>query len=183
MRLHSYYTERMLARPPRLAELGAVAALAHERLDGSGYHRGLSGVVIGMPGRVLAAADTYHAMVEERPHRPALGDDAAAQTLRDEAVAGRLDPDAVDAVLASAGHRLVRRPAGPAGLTAREVEVLALLARGASNRQIARRLGIATKTAGNHIERIYAKTGVSTRAAATLFAMQNGVLRSLDPLG
>ena len=97
--------------------------------------------------------------------------------------AGQLDAGAVDAVLACAGQQPDRRPTGPAGLTAREMEVLAVLARGATNRQIADRLGITVKTAGNHVERIYAKTGVGTRATATLFAMQHGLLDRLDPIG
>ncbi|HET7326198.1 MAG TPA: HD domain-containing phosphohydrolase [Nocardioidaceae bacterium] len=183
VRLHSYYTERMLARPEALAEVGRIAAMAHERLDGSGYHRGLSATGIPMAGRLLAAADTYHTKLEPRPHREALPADDAAKLLHEEAKAGRLDPVAVDAVLACAGHRAGRPATGPAGLTPREVQVLALLARGASNRQIARELRIAPKTAGNHIERIYVKTGVTSRAAATLFAFEHGLLSPLDPIG
>ncbi|MGH8825675.1 MAG: HD domain-containing phosphohydrolase [Jiangellaceae bacterium] len=183
VRLHSYYTERMLARPPALAALGAIAGLAHERLDGSGYHRGLSAASIPMPARVLAAADTYHAMVEPRPYRQTLTGDTAARNLHEEVRAGRLDGNAVDAVLRSVGHKPSRPPAGPAGLTPREVEVLALLARGASNRQIARGLGITPKTVGNHVEHIYTKAGVTTRAAAAMFALQNGLLRSVEPIG
>lgn len=182
VRLHSYYTERMLARPEALAQVGRIAALAHERLDGSGYHRGLAAASIPMAGRILAAADCYHTKLEPRPHRPALAAGQAAALLRQDAKAGRLDPAAVDAVLAAAGHQSRRRSAGPAGLTPRELEVLVLLARGASNRQIARKLGITPKTAGNHIERIYTKAGVSTRAAATLFAMEHGLLTNLEPI-
>jgi HD-GYP domain-containing protein (c-di-GMP phosphodiesterase class II) len=182
VRLHSYYTERMLARPEALAEIGRVAGLAHERLDGSGYHRGLTAASIPMAGRILAAADCYHTRLEPRPHREAMPAGQAAQALRQEAKAGRLDPAAVDAVLAAAGHRPRRRVSGPAGLTARELEVLRLLARGASNRQVARALGITPKTAGNHIERIYTKAGVTTRAAATLFAMEHGLLTTLEPI-
>lgn len=183
MRMHSYYTDRMLARPPALAEVGSIAALVHERVDGSGYHRGLHGAAIPLAGRVLAAADTYHAMLEPRPQREPLPESTAARELEREAKEGRLDREAVDAVLAAGGHAVARRPGGPGGLTPREVEVLVLVARGCSNRQIAQRLGIRPKTAGNHIERIYTKAGVSTRAAATLFAMQHGLLRSLEPLG
>lgn len=181
MRLHSYYTERMLARPARLRELGAIAALAHERLDGSGYHRGLTAAAIPLPARVLAVADHYHAMLEPRAGATARSGSEAARALRDDVRAGRLDGGAVDAVLSCAGQRPSGRPSGPNGLTPREVQVLGLLARGASNRQIARRLGITPKTAGNHIERIYAKAGVSTRAAATLFAMRHGLLRADNP--
>jgi HD-GYP domain-containing protein (c-di-GMP phosphodiesterase class II) len=182
MRMHSYYTERMLARPPALARIGAVAALANERLDGSGYHRGLPGSGISAPGRILAAADVFQAMREPRPYRPALSTKAAVAELHAEVRAGRLASDAVEAVLAAAGQRPVKRRSGPAGLTAREVEVLILVARGASNKQVARSLGITTKTAGTHIERIYAKIGASTRSTATLFAMQYGLLDSLEPL-
>jgi DNA-binding CsgD family transcriptional regulator len=62
------------------------------------------------------------------------------------------------------------------------VEVLVRLARAASTRAIAHDLGITPKTAGNHIERIYLKIGTNTRAAAALFAMQHGLLRTLEPL-
>ena len=90
--------------------------------------------------------------------------------------AGRLDADAAEAVLGAAGHRVSRRREGPAGLTAREVDVLRLLALGLSNKEIARRLVIAPKTVGSHIEHIYAKIGASSRATASLFAMQHGLL-------
>ena len=182
MRMHAYYTERMLARPPALARIGAVAALANERLDGSGYHRGLSGAAIPAVGRILAAADAFQAMCEPRPHRPAVSVKAATDALHAEVRAGRLSGDAVDVVLAAAGQHRAKRRSGPAGLTAREVEVLILIARGASNKQVARALGITTKTAGTHIERIYTKIGASTRSTATLFAMQHGLLDSLEPL-
>jgi HD-GYP domain-containing protein (c-di-GMP phosphodiesterase class II) len=182
MRMHAYYTERMLARPAALARIGAVAALANERLDGSGYHRGLSGSAIPASGRILAAADAFQAMSEPRPHRPALSAKVAVDALHADVRAGRLASAAVEAVLAAAGQRRAKRHSGPAGLTAREVEVLILVARGASNKQVARALGITTKTAGTHIERIYAKIGASTRSTATLFAMQYGLLDSLEPL-
>lgn len=181
MRLHSYWTARVLARPPALARIGAIASLACERLDGSGYHRGLSGAAIPAAGRILAAADTYHAMTEPRPYRPALSARRAAYELREEVRSGRLSADAADAVLAAAGQRAKRR-AGPAGLTPREIETLTLIARGASTRKVAHTLGITVKTAETHIERIYLKTGASTRSTATLFALQHGLLDSLDPL-
>jgi HD-GYP domain-containing protein (c-di-GMP phosphodiesterase class II) len=182
MRLRSYWTERALARPPALARIGAIASLASERLDGSGYHRGLSGAAIPVTGRILAAADACRAMSEPRPHRPALSPKESAAQLRGEVRAGRLAADAVDAVLTAAGQRQGKRSTGPAGLTPREIEVLLLIARGASTRQVARELGITAKTAETHIERIYAKTGASTRSTATLFAMQHGLLDSLSPV-
>ncbi|WP_209306270.1 HD domain-containing phosphohydrolase [Blastococcus sp. CT_GayMR19] len=182
MRVQAYYTGRVLARPAALARIGAVAALTHERLDGSGYHRGLSGAAIPAGARILAAADAYRAMTEPRPHRPALSAKQAVAALRADVRAGRFAADAVDAVLAAAGESTPRRRTGPAGLTPREVEVLALVARGASTRQVARRLGISPKTAGTHVERIYLKTGATTRSTATLFAVQHGLLDTLEPL-
>jgi len=176
VRLHPYLTERMLSQSPALAALGAVAVQQRERMDGSGYPRGLTGAAITPPARLLTAADAYQAMGEPRPHRPALTPEKAAAELRAEVAAGRLDAAAVDAVLTAAGHRVPRRREGPAGLTAREVEVLRLLARGLSNKEIARALVIAPKTAGNHVEHIYAKIGASNRAGASLFAVQHGLL-------
>ena len=176
VRLHPYLTERMLQQSPVLAPLGAIAVQHRERLDGSGYPRGLSGAAISRPARILAATDAYQAMREPRPHRPAWSADEAAVELRADVRAGRLDAEVVDAVLGAAGHRVSRRREGPAGLTTREVEVLRLLARGLSNKEIAKQLVISPKTAGNHIEHIYSKIGASTRARASLFAMQHGLL-------
>lgn len=181
MRMHAYYTHRMLARPPVLARLGAIASLTHERSDGSGYPRGLAGPAIAATGRLLAAACAYRAMTEPRSHRPAMAAKQATAELRGDVRAGRLDAGAVDAVLAAAGQSHGKRRSGPAGLTPREVEVLTLIARGASSRQAAQALGITAKTAGTHIERIYSKTGASTRSTATLFAMQHGLLATLEP--
>jgi HD-GYP domain-containing protein (c-di-GMP phosphodiesterase class II) len=182
LRMHTYYTERMLARPPMLARLGAIASLAHERCDGSGYHRGLAAAAIPVTGRILAAACAYHAMTEPRPHRPPLNSKQAVAQLRADVRAGRLDAAAVESVLAAAGEAHGKRRSGPAGLTPREVEVLILIARGASNRQVAQTLGITAKTAGTFVERIYIKTGASTRSTATLFAIQHGLLDTLEPL-
>jgi HD-GYP domain-containing protein (c-di-GMP phosphodiesterase class II)/DNA-binding CsgD family transcriptional regulator len=180
VRLSSYYTERVLARPASLARVGAVASLAHERMDGSGYHRGLTGSAISRSGRIIAAACAYRAMIEPRAHRPALAAKQAAATLRVEVRAGRLDTEAVDAVLIAAGNGRSKRMSGPAGLTPREVEVLVLISRGATTAKIASSLGISRKTAGTYIERIYTKTGASSRSTATLFALRNGLLDPLD---
>jgi HD-GYP domain-containing protein (c-di-GMP phosphodiesterase class II) len=176
IRLHPYLTERMLQRSPALAPLGAVAVQLRERLDGSGYPRGLTAASISRPARVLAAADVYQALLEPRPHRTARPADEAAQVLRAEARDGRLDAEAVEAVLGAAGHRTTRRIDAPGRLTPREVEVLRLIARGCSNKDVASRLVISPKTAGTHIEHIYAKLGVSSRAEAGLFAVQHGLL-------
>jgi HD-GYP domain-containing protein (c-di-GMP phosphodiesterase class II) len=182
MRMSAYYTARTLSRPPALARIGAVASLASERLDGSGCHRGLSGAAIPVAGRILAAADAFHAMIEPRPYRVALTVKQAAAELRAAVRRGQLAAEAVDGVLAAAGQRPGRRRSGPAGLTPREVEVLTLVARGATTRQVARALGITAKTAGTHVERIYAKIGASSRSTATLFALQHGLLDTLDPV-
>ena len=176
VRLEPYVTERMLRQSDALAPLAAIAVQHRERLDGSGYPRSLSGAAISQPARILGAADAYQAMREPRPHRPPHSAGEAAAELRGEVRAGRLDGDAAEAVLGAAGHRVSRRREGPAGLTQREVEVLRLLARGLSNKEIARRLVISPKTVGNHVEHIYTKIGASTRAAAGLFAMRHGLL-------
>lgn len=180
LRAASYFTERVLARPPALAQVGRIAGLAHERMDGSGYHRRLSGQMIPMSGRILAAACAYRELVETRPSRPARTRKEAAGVLRVEVAAGRLDPAAADAVLEAAGGGVRRRVSGPAGLTPRELEVLDLIARGATTGDVADRLGISRKTAGTHIERIYTKTGASSRSTATLFALRHGLLGDVD---
>jgi HD-GYP domain-containing protein (c-di-GMP phosphodiesterase class II) len=176
VRMHPYLTERMLQQSESLASLGAIAVQHRERLDGSGYPRALSGAAISRPARVLGAADAYQAMCEPRPYRPARPAGEAAAELRADVAAGRLEAEAVEAVLGAAGHRVMRRREGPAGLTPREVEVLRLLARGLSNKAIAEHLVITPKTVANHIEHIYLKIGASNRARASLFAMQHGLL-------
>jgi HD-GYP domain-containing protein (c-di-GMP phosphodiesterase class II) len=175
VRLHPYHSERVLARSAFLSALTPVAGAHHERLDGSGYHRGAAGADLAPPARLLAAADAYHAMTEPRPHRAAIAPERAAEILGEEARAGRLDVDAVTAVVEAAGHRAPRIER-PAGLTEREVEVVTMLARGMQTKQIARALGISTKTADRHIQNAYRKIDVSSRAAATLFAMEHGLL-------
>jgi HD-GYP domain-containing protein (c-di-GMP phosphodiesterase class II) len=182
VRMHPYLTERMLHDSAALAPLGAVAAQTRERLDGSGYPRGLSATEITRPARVLAVAEAYQAMGEPRAHRPARSPDEAAAELRAGVTAGRLDRDAVHAVLAVAGHRVPRRREGPAGLTAREIDVLRLAARGMTNKDIAAILVISPKTVANHIERIYLKIGASNRAMASLFAMKHGLLPEEEPV-
>jgi HD-GYP domain-containing protein (c-di-GMP phosphodiesterase class II) len=181
VQLHPYLTDRMLAKVPNLGRVREIAARHHERLDGSGYPRGLRAESLTWNDRILAAADVYHALTEPRPHRPPFtGDDAATQ-LRAQVRAGLLDGDAVGAVLRAAGHRAPARREWPSGLTAREVEVLQLLARGQANKQIAARLAVTPKTVSNHVEHIYDKIGVSSRAAATLYATQHGLMGNYEP--
>ncbi len=180
VRMHPYLTERMLHQSSWLAPLGSLAVQQRERLDGSGYPRGLSGPAISRLARILGTADAYQSMREPRPHRDALPAGAAAGQLRGEATAGRMDSGAVEVVLSAAGHRAARRRDGSGNLTEREVEVLRLVAQGLSSKQIAQRLVISPKTARNHIEHIYAKIGTSNRARASLYAMQHGLLPEED---
>ncbi|MGZ8612430.1 MAG: HD domain-containing phosphohydrolase [Actinomycetota bacterium] len=178
VRLHPYYTERILARSSALEPIARVAAMHHERPDGSGYHHGASGAELPAAARLLAAADALQAMTQERPHRPAVSVEQAADTLAEESGAGRLDPDCVRAVLEAAGQTPARvRTTRPADLSEREVEVLRLLARGLSNKAIAAALFISPRTAEHHVQHAYAKIGVSTRAGAAIFAMEQGLLR------
>ena len=174
VRLHAYHSERVLARSPFLSALASVASAHHERLDGSGYHRGAAAGALPLPARLLAASDAFCAMTEPRPHREPLSPDEAAETLGREASAGRLDVSAVAAVLEAAGQP-VPPMERPAGLTEREAQVVGLLARGLQTKQVARALGISAKTTDRHIQNAYAKIGVSTRAAAALFAMEHGL--------
>jgi putative nucleotidyltransferase with HDIG domain len=177
VRLHAYQTERILVRSPVLAALAPLTGMHHERQDGSGYHRQAAGHAVPPGARVLAAADAYQAMMQERPYRPALASATAADHLTTEVSQGRLDDEAVRAVLEVAGHRT--RPARsvwPAGLSDREVEVLQVIATGGSYRDVAQSLVISPKTARHHIEHVYNKIGVSTRAAAAMFAMEHDLV-------
>jgi HD-GYP domain-containing protein (c-di-GMP phosphodiesterase class II) len=180
IRLYPYLTGRVLRRVRGLERVVAVAAAHRERLDGSGYPQGLSGSALPMTQRVLAAADSYRGSLEHRPHRRASTPEIAATRLRDEADAGRLDPVVVEAVLSVVGHRSGRRTSGPAGLTAREVEVLGLLSQGLTSSEIARRLFISPKTVRNHLEHIYLKVGVTNRTGAMLFALERGMVGTVE---
>lgn len=178
VRLHPYYTERILACSPVLAPLGRIAGLHHERLDGSGYHHGLAAAAIPLPARVLAAADTFQTLTQDRPHRAARSPAQATEHLAEDARAGRLDTDCVRAVVEAAGQEPApARTNWPSGLSDREVEVLRLLAKGLSNKEIAQRLVISRRTAEHHVQHVYAKIDLSTRAAAALFAMEHDLLR------
>ncbi len=179
VRLHPHFTERAFAQSAALAPIGVLAGAHHERLDGSGYHRGSRAPALDQAARILAAADCYAAMREARPYRPALDATAAEADLLREAREERLDPEAVDAVLNAAGHRVAQRPRElPAGLTERELEVLLVLVRGESNQAIADDLGISAKTVGHHVQHVYRKAGVRSRAAATLWAFEHDLVRA-----
>jgi HD-GYP domain-containing protein (c-di-GMP phosphodiesterase class II) len=176
VRLHSYAGERILSRAPSLAEIASVATLAHERLSGGGYHRALKAPSLPVLARILAAADVYHALIEERAHRRAHSPDQAASVLSSLSDRGSLCADAVRSVLDAAGFERARRPGAAGDLTEREVEVLRLVARGLTNKEIASALSISVKTAGNHVQNIFTKLGITTRAAAAMAAMQRGLL-------
>lgn len=176
VRLHPYHTERILVRSAPLAPLAHLAGMHHERVDGTGYHRGAPAAAQSKAVRILAVADVYQALTSDRPHRAALTPAAAASVL--EAQPG-LDREAVDAVLEAAGQRRYRpRTPWPAGLSDREVEVLRLLARGRSEPEIAKSLFISSATVHTHVTHIYEKAEVTTRAAAALFAMEQGLLET-----
>ncbi|MFF0817322.1 HD domain-containing phosphohydrolase [Rhodococcus sp. NPDC003318] len=177
VRLYPYLTGRILSRVEGLADVVAVAAAHRERLDGSGFPRGTTAADLDPAARMLAAADAYQRLREPRPYRPAYTPDEAAEVVRGDARAGRLEPEAVDAVLAAAGHRAARRSSWPAGLTDREVQVLRLVAQGYTNREIAAQFVISEKTVRNHVERIYGKLGVRNRIQASLAAIDHGLAR------
>jgi len=175
VRLHPHWTERVLCRTAALAPLGPPAAAHHERLDGSGYHRGARAGELSREARLLAAADVFAALTEARPHRPAHSLDEAAQTLQQEAVAGKLDPEMAAAVIEAAGAARPR-VAWPNDLTDREVEILRFTARGMSNKEIAAALVISPRTVGNHLAGVYDKIDRRTRAGAAVFAVEHGLL-------
>ena len=179
--LHPMLTEQMLRRSPALAALSPIASAHHEKCDGSGYHRRMQADAADAGACVLAAADIYVGLTTERADRPPLADADAAEELRRLASRGVLAPRACHAVLVAAGHGepeapARRRPQNPGGLSRREVDVLQLAAKGLTTQQIGDRLHISTKTADHHIQHIYNKIGVSTRAAAALWAMQNALV-------
>lgn len=177
VRLHPYQSERILAGSAVLAPLAGLAGRHHERLDGGGYHRGCRAGDLPTSARLLACADVYVGLTSPRPHRSGLSPDRAEVEMLDAVRRGALDADVTYAVLEAAGRRPPRRPrTHPRGLSDREVEVLGLLAHGCSNAEIAKRLVVSRRTAEHHVQHVYTKIGVSSRAAATLFAVENDLL-------
>lgn len=172
VQMHAYYTDRILRRAGALASVAPVAAAAHERANREGYPKG----ELPSPlADVLAAADVFAALGEERPHRPAFSAADAKRELARMAAAGELSPRAVDATLHAAGLGDAP-PARDHDLTARELEVLRWLARGKSNREIGALLGISARTVQNHVAHVYDKLGLYSRAGATLWAVERGLL-------
>jgi HD-GYP domain-containing protein (c-di-GMP phosphodiesterase class II) len=180
-RMHSLYTERILATSEGLAPIARIAGMHHERLDGSGYYRACGAREIPPAVRILAAADCFQAMTQARPHRGALPFEEAVAELGKEVRSGGLDGDAANAVLEAAGARRPRKRDNlrPAGLTEREIEVARLVAAGCSNPEIAERLVISRRTAEHHVQHIYAKVGVSSRAGLALFVHEQHLIPSL----
>lgn len=178
-RLHPYHGERALL--PLGVDGKSIAALVlrhHERLDGSGYHRYAKASDLSPAARILAAAEAFQTAREARPYRPPMSESAAASKLRSAVREGKLCSHAVEAVLASAGQPARRDTTERlSGLTPREVEVLRLIAAGNTAKEAARQLDIAPKTADNHIQSLYSKIGVTTRAAAALYALERGLVQ------
>jgi len=172
VRAHAQFTERVLSAAAPFAAVAWLAAADHERMDGRGYPRGTAPAVAA---RILAAADLVAALGEPRPHRPAHAPDRVAAIAVEEATAGRLDRAAVNAVLEAAGGTKLRADP-PRGLTERELDVLRLLARGQVDKEIAGALGISHRTVHHHNQSIFAKLEVTTRGAAALVAVEEGLL-------
>ncbi len=179
VRLHPYLTVRILSQVPGLRPVAQLAGNHHECLDGSGYPRGLPDSALSLPDRILAAAVSYQSAREPRPYRPAQSPEAAMRRLGERVAAGELDSAAVQAVLQAAGHRTRRAGVRPDGLTPREVDVLRMVARGMSNKEIAETLVISAKTARNHVERTYAKIGACNRIGASMYALRHGLVDSI----
>ena len=174
-------TEQMLRRSPALAVLNPVACAHHEKCDGSGYHKRLQADADELGACVLAATEVYVGLTTERadrpPFSPATRPPSSAGSSRPACSSrARAGPCWWPPGTASRGRRQASGRSNPGGLTRREVEVLRLAARGLTTRQIADRLYISPKTADHHIQHIYGKIGVSTRAAAALWAMQHTVV-------
>jgi len=174
IRLHTYIGERLLSRSPALEPIAAIATLAHERIDGSGYHRRLPASACSVSARVLAAADVLQALTENRPHRRAFTEEAAKAEVVALASNGKLCPEAVNAVVgaAPAGRDAARSDL----LSEREADVLRLVARGLTNKEVANELAISPKTVGHHLQHVFEKLGVTTRAAASVIALQRGLV-------
>jgi len=184
VRLHPYHTQRILSLAGPLRASATIAGLHHERLDGSGYHVGLSANALPFTARLLAVAEIYQSMGEDRAWRPVLKTVEVTQQLQDAVAARRLDPRAVDAVLLAAGQPRQKgrsSPAWPAGLTDREVDVLRAITRGLANKQIGHELHVSQATVHTHVINLYGKIGVNTRAGATLFAFEHDLIDSRSP--
>src|SRR5207245_7309738 len=99
VRLHPYHTQRILSLAAPLRAAATIACRHHERLDGSGYHVELPANALPFTARLLAVAEIYQSMSEDRAWRPALNPEGVTRQLQDEVAARRLDPRAVESVL------------------------------------------------------------------------------------
>jgi HD-GYP domain-containing protein (c-di-GMP phosphodiesterase class II) len=177
VRLHPYHSERVLKSARYLEPLVNLVASHHERLNGSGYYRSLPAAMLNLSARILAVSDVCQAMSEDRPYRTKLSNSEVKREMLEACKQGLFDVGVVEAVLSILNDGAMHaRIHAPNGLSPREVEVLRLLARSESNRLIAERLSITPKTVGHHVQHIYEKLNVNTRAAATLYAMQHHLL-------
>ncbi|MDX6235178.1 MAG: hypothetical protein QOH68_4345 [Nocardioidaceae bacterium] len=176
VRLHPYHSGRIVSRSPALRHLAEIVSRHHERVDGSGYPAGVRASELDATSRLLAAADTWRTLGEDRPHRGALAPDEAARVISGLP----LDRDAVRAVLDAADAPRASFPPLPVNLTERELQVLRLLSNGLTKRQIADQLFVSPATVHTHTVHIYAKCDVSTRAALAMFAMRHGLTASLN---
>lgn len=177
-RMHPYLTERVLDRLPGLGAVCTIARAHHEHVDGTGYPLGIGGANLGRSERILAAAVAYRSALEPRPYREPMSPEQAAARLRSRSARGALDHDCVDAVLDAAGHTASKQRRDDL-LTPRERQVLGLVSRGFSNREIATRLVLSEKTVRNHVERTYAKIGATNRVGASLYALHHGLVTPL----
>jgi HD-GYP domain-containing protein (c-di-GMP phosphodiesterase class II) len=175
VRLVPYWTERIATHVAGLRAEVALASHVYERADGSGYFRSLGAAALGTGHQLLAAAAAYVALCMPRPWRAAYTPAQAARVLLDEVEAGKFDAQAVAAVLAASG--IGEAPRKPNTLlTERETEVLQRISLGESNKEAARALQISPSTVRTHIESVFRKLGCSTRAAATLKALNLGLI-------
>lgn len=171
---HSFQTEFILAHGNPFRGFGGLPSAAHERFDGTGYHRRVDQK--GLRENILAAANLYDELVFDRPGHPAMSAKEATEHLTEQSTSGALMPTAVTAVLQAAGSPAkTARKALPFGLSRREAQVIACLARSETTPQIAARLGISAKTADHHIQSIYTKTGVRGRAPIAILAIEHGL--------
>lgn len=178
VRLVPYWTARAGRQTGTLAQAAELASHAYERFDGSGYFRGVGEGALSLNARVLGAAVAWIALGQKRPWRNALSAPEAARVIRAEAKSGRFDAEVVEALLeASEAPPGAARPRQPVvRLTAREIDVLRSVSRGASNKEAARELELSPSTIRTHMESVFRKLECSTRAAATLKASALGLL-------
>jgi DNA-binding NarL/FixJ family response regulator len=132
-----------------------------------------------MGSQIIAVADRFDELTHDAPGRPGLETEVALTTLRPEVGTG-FSASIFEALEHSLGrarsHTGRVRPDRPGDLTDRELEVLQLAAKGMSRKDMAHKLYVSESTVRTHLEHIYAKIGVSSRAAATLFAVEHQLL-------